>query len=65
VATPFSIGVFFIVLDGENDKLYREYERVPANRTSNAYTTTVSTVFQPSEASAETFARYRIDLLHP
>lgn len=64
VATPFPIGVFFIFFDSENDKLYREYEKVPANTTSNAYTTTVSTAFRPAEASTDTFARYRIDLVH-
>jgi hypothetical protein len=65
VATPFPIGVVFVFFDGEGDKLYREYEQVPANTTSNVYTTTVSTDFQPSEAATDTFARYRIELVHP
>lgn len=65
VATPFPIGVFFIFFDDDDGRLYREYETLPANTTTNAYTTTVSTAFRPSEASADTFARYRIDLVHP
>jgi hypothetical protein len=65
VATPFPIGVFFVFFDDGGEKLYRAYETVPTNTTSNAYTTTLSTTFRPSEASADTFARYRIELVHP
>lgn len=62
--TVYPIGIFFIFFDADGTKLYREYRQVSANTCETARTETVSTVFRPDEAGADTFARYRIDLVH-
>lgn len=63
-ATVYPIGVFFIFLDAEGDKLYRTYKSVSANTGASSRTVTLSAVFRPSEAPADTFDSYQIDLVH-
>lgn len=64
IVTVYPIGVFFIFFDTEGEKIYRVYQTVPANTGTTSRTVDLSAEFRPSEAVADTFHRYRIDLVH-
>lgn len=62
--TVYPIGVFFIFFDTGGEKIYRRYETVPANTGTTPRTVHRSAEFRPSVAPADTFHRYRIELVH-
>lgn len=62
--TPFPIGIFFGFLDAAGDTLDEIYKSVPANRGSTPRQVTVSATYDPDDAAAAAFARYRVDIVH-
>lgn len=61
--TAYPIGVFVSFLNG-GATVYETYQTVPANTGEASRMVTLSSRFDPGEASAETFDRYRIELVH-
>lgn len=64
-ATVYPIGVHFIFLNDDGDEIYQEFKTVEANTGGTPRTVTLSGIFRPTEATADSFDRYRIDLVHP
>lgn len=62
--TVFPIGMFVYFFDEDDRELARVYETVPANTGDTPRTVTRSVPFDPSDPSVDSFARYRIDLVH-
>lgn len=62
--TVYPIGVFFVFFDADGQNIFQVYKTVSANTGSTPTTVSLSATFRPTEASADTFHRYRIDLVH-
>lgn len=62
--TPYPIGVFFLFFGDEGNQLLERFEVVKANTGRTPRTVAVEAEFEPTDAAAESFASYRIDLVH-